>query len=389
MSKIFIEETTLSAIGSAIREKTGKSDLIAPTNMPTEIRGIETGGGGSIEVEPVVLTGDCTSVCAGAMAGNYIKLFGDTVSTKDITKSTNMFNAYSMPTIPFDINFKTDTGDYGAAVTGMFLNSKIVTAPNIKNLHIARNGCNTMFQSCHHLKHFPEGFGSDWVVNEEEVSAYNYWPVGGCFKECAVLEELPTEAFYPIWRLSKATGTSYSPYSDAFNLCLRLRKIENMPVTAATYTSNMFNNMVYRTCMLESFTFETNEDGTPKTANWKNQTLDFAGTVGYNGQSCNRLYIVDVPYEESGFTDDLKVASAADYERLKDADWWGLNVTESRFGYPGAVALINSLPDTSAYGTNIVKFKGTMGQNTVGAINTLTEEEIAVATAKGWTVSLT
>jgi hypothetical protein len=46
MSKVFIEETTLTAIGDAIREKTGKSDLIAPGSMPQEIKSITTGGGG-------------------------------------------------------------------------------------------------------------------------------------------------------------------------------------------------------------------------------------------------------------------------------------------------------------------------------------------------------
>jgi hypothetical protein len=40
-------------------------------------------------------------------------------------------------------------------------------------------------------------------------------------------------------------------------------------------------------------------------------------------------------------------------------------------------------------GTNTIKFKGASGAKTDGgAINTLTEEEIAVAAAKGWTVSL-
>ena len=43
----------------------------------------------------------------------------------------------------------------------------------------------------------------------------------------------------------------------------------------------------------------------------------------------------------------------------------------------------------TAGGTNTIKFKGDSGSATDGgAINTLTEEEIAVATAKGWTVSL-
>ena len=65
----------------------------------------------------------------------------------------------------------------------------------------------------------------------------------------------------------------------------------------------------------------------------------------------------------------------------------------SRYNHDSAVATINSLPDTSAYlaangGTNTIKFKGAAGSATDGgAINTLTEEEIAVATAKGWTCS--
>ena len=66
----------------------------------------------------------------------------------------------------------------------------------------------------------------------------------------------------------------------------------------------------------------------------------------------------------------------------------------SRYNHDSAVETINSLPDTSEYlasagGTNTIKFKGVAGMKTDGgAINTLTEEEIAVAAAKGWTVSL-
>lgn len=46
MSKVFIEESTLSSIGNAIRNKSGKTDLIAPQDMATEITNL-TGGGGS------------------------------------------------------------------------------------------------------------------------------------------------------------------------------------------------------------------------------------------------------------------------------------------------------------------------------------------------------
>ena len=97
----------------------------------------------------------------------------------------------------------------------------------------------------------------------------------------------------------------------------------------------------------------------------------------------------------SGITNDKRVNSQEDYERLKnDPDWFTGLVAYSRYNHNSAVETINSLPDTSAYiaangGTNTIKFKGNAGSATdEGAINTLTEEEIAVAAAKGWTVSL-
>ena len=47
MAKIFIEESTLSAIGNSIRAKTGKTNMIPPLNMPAEIESIQTTGGGA------------------------------------------------------------------------------------------------------------------------------------------------------------------------------------------------------------------------------------------------------------------------------------------------------------------------------------------------------
>ena len=50
MAKIFIEESTLSAIGNSIRTKTGKANMIPPLSMPTEIASIQTSGGSSSPV---------------------------------------------------------------------------------------------------------------------------------------------------------------------------------------------------------------------------------------------------------------------------------------------------------------------------------------------------
>ena len=59
MGKVFIEEQNLTAIGDAIREKTGKTDLLNPTAMPEEIKNIETGSSEpkTIMVKPVLITG--------------------------------------------------------------------------------------------------------------------------------------------------------------------------------------------------------------------------------------------------------------------------------------------------------------------------------------------
>lgn len=45
MSKVFINEETLTAIGNAIREKNGSADLIAPGSMADTIRNLPSGGG--------------------------------------------------------------------------------------------------------------------------------------------------------------------------------------------------------------------------------------------------------------------------------------------------------------------------------------------------------
>jgi hypothetical protein len=97
----------------------------------------------------------------------------------------------------------------------------------------------------------------------------------------------------------------------------------------------------------------------------------------------------------NGITEDKFVYDDLTYQALKDdPDWFTYKIAYSRYNHDSAVNTINSLPDTSAYlatagGTNTIKFRGEAGSATDGgAISTLTEEEIAVATAKGWTVTL-
>lgn len=72
MSKVFIEESTLTAIGDSIRTKTGKQNLISPLNMPTEIESIK--GGNIIKT----VSGTCPITLENCVEGNLLdyKIYG-------------------------------------------------------------------------------------------------------------------------------------------------------------------------------------------------------------------------------------------------------------------------------------------------------------------------
>ena len=184
-----------------------------------------------------------------------------------------------------------------------------------------------------------------------------------------------------------ANTSGFTPMKNLHNLP-SLDELVNIPLSNKTgvSTSNQLSD-IYALYRIKNFTFETN-NGQPYVVSWKNQKIDLTANIGYTSS------ISIILNYNSGITADKEVKDAATYEALKnDADWFTQDVNYSRYNHDSAVATINSLPDTSAYlaangGTNTIKFEGESGKLTDGgAINTLTEEEIAVATARGWTVS--
>lgn len=155
----------------------------------------------------------------------------------------------------------------------------------------------------------------------------------------------------------------------------------------------------------KKITFATKTDGTPYTVKWDGKTISLTNQIGYSTEENDILNYSSV----HGITQEKRVSDATTYEALKnDPDYYVYNQASqtydgnevsigllySRYNHTSAVETINSLPDCSAYcaetnNTNTITFKKYSGALTDGGgINTLTEEEIAVATNKGWTVSL-
>jgi hypothetical protein len=383
MAKVFIDETTLSSIGDAIRAKTGSSELIAPLDMADEISGITTGGG---DIEPIVLSGYQSYGCAGNLSKVYIEKFGNTISTKDLTDASYMFNQqYKLERIPFDLNFNINNN---APINYLFYQCyELKYIPKVNNIKIMSS--NNIFNSCQKLREIPEDWCDtwDWSYIENLTSAYS-GSRGSMFSNCYSLRKLPMEFLAHGNPIASETNTIYY---NCFSNCYTLDEIIGLPFPHTTnYNSNLFPSTFNRCYRLKNMTFALQEDGTPYVMKWKKQTIDLGASVGY-GNAYDNAYILSY---NSGITADKEVKDDATYVALKnDIDWWTRKIEYSRYNHDSAVATINSLPDTSAYlttagGTNTINFNGVAGSKTDGgAINTLTAEEIAVATAKGWTIS--
>ena len=305
-----------------------------------------------------------------------IETFGDKISTQDLTNIDGMFYGSNLKKIPFSINVKVVSSKH--ATQNVFQNcSQLEELPDMSGTVF---NCNSFLFSCYNLKTIPDSWATD--IDWSQVNGATYWS-NGClqnfFQNCYSLRSIPEALLKRMYNSSNASNAN----GQLFNSCLVLDEIVGFRGPNAALTSNIFSSYFNKCQRLKRLVFDM-EDGAPRVENWTGQTIDLSQYVGYEQYTGNSIAY------NAGITADKQVKDDATYQALKnDADYYTSDVNYSRYNHDSAVETINSLPDCSASGTNTIKFTGASGTNTDGgAINTLTEEEIAVATAKGWTVSL-
>lgn len=353
-------------------------NTLTPAQMATEIEGLST-----VPEEAFVVTGDCSYRFANDGWNWFINQYGDKITTKDIKNLQYFANkAIGLTKIPFDINIH----DTLIGATYCFGEcTLLIEVPQIVGQikSGAKLNIENMFRSCSCLKEIPYDYfhifgGVDYWQSTQELSSSNGRSY--LFAYCTSLRKLPDIS------MLKNKMTYYSClYNALCQNCYSLDSIDNLPIIEAELTGNALGNTAIRCSRLKSLTFETNEDGSPKTAQWKSQNLILSNYTGYCS-SANESFMIN----DYGNSAEKEIVDSATYQALKDdPDSWTAKEDYSRYNKLSAIETINSLPDTSAYGTNTITFKGAAGALTDGgAINTLTEEEIAVAAAKGWTVAL-
>lgn len=386
MAKVLVNESSLTGIADAIRSKNGSTDTYKPSEMAAAITAISGGGEPIIEAlevtsngtytapdgvdgySPVtvnlpqdggppesafVISGDCSYRFTSGGWDWFVEQYGNKITTSNIDNIRFIFNSSNLKTIPFEININ-DSCFY------------------IQN----------MFESAKYLRYLP-------TINIPENPKWNQVTYSDCrymFRYCHSLRKITEENKRFVQSLYKFNSLQID---QMFSGCYALDEINDFTVGSDfVITSNNFPSVFSQCFHLKNMTFMT-DNGTPYVRSWKSQTIDLSNYVGY-GKDSRSFYDYN-----SGISSSKQVKDDATYQALKDdPDWFTTNVAYSRYNHDSAVATINSLPDTSAYlatagGTNTIKFKGAAGSATDGgAINTLTEEEIAVATAKGFSVTL-
>lgn len=343
---------------------------------------------GTPTAQELVVTGNCSYRFANSGWDWVVNKYGAMMTTKEISNITYMFQSSNLETIPFEIVMSTASVAQPCSLNRVFNNCKALTAiPKITNARI--EDMPYAFAGMNSIRYFPNDFDEwfDWGYLDNITSAYS-GTQANLFESCYSLRSVPIKL---LKHGNPNLSYSYVYFYSGFSACRALDELVGLPIPYinATWTSNAFKSTFNNCSRLKNLTFETNDDGTPKVMKWKSQTIDLSQYVGYVYSSHQ---VTDF---NSGITADKEVTDDATYQALKnDPDWFTTNLAYSRYNHDSAVATINSLPDTSAYlasasGTNTIKFKGASGSATDGgAINTITEEEIAVATAKGWTVTL-
>ena len=329
----------------------------------------------------LTVTGSCSYRFAYDGWNWVINNYGNRITTNNISSAVYMFySSYNLIKIPFDINFSSSSQ---LTMTNMFQGCyKLQAIPKLVNAY--PTSLESMFESCHQITKIDDEVYNtwNWSYIDNNTSGWS-GSMQSLFRNCYNIRKLPMNL---IKHGNPVINYYYCIYSNLCSDCYCLDEVISLPFPHynATWTSDVFSNTFDKCCHLKDMTFALTDNGTPQSVRWTNQTLNLNNYVGY-GSYINSY---------GGLPKDKEIKDGTTYQALKnDPDAWTRAEAYSRYNHDSAVRTINSLPDTTGYSAapnNIISFHAKSGRLTDGgAIETLTAEEIAVASAKGWTVSLT
>lgn len=347
-------------------------NVYGPLEMPQAIDDIPVGL--MPPEEALKLSGSIGGMFKNGTWDWFIETMGDQITTEGIY-GENIFEGSHLEYIPFVLN-KINDG-YNTNSQWFYNCKQLKELPDITG----QFGNSYLFcGNCYCIQRVPDSWVDiDYSYVNKSTAWYNVRH-SSFFSGCWSLRYIPENFLKKIW--CKVSSSGYI-HDSMFQYCYSLDEIVGLRGNDATITGNQFGSTFNYTTRLKRLVFDM-DNGSPRVQNWSNQTIDLTTYVGYVSDTS---YILNY---NSGIPANKRITDDATYlEYRDDPDCFTTDINYSRYNRISAVETINSLPDcSSSGGTNTIKFKGASGAKTTGgAINTMTAEEIAVATAKGWTVS--
>lgn len=364
----------LSAIGDAIRAKTGGTELLTLDEMPVAINSIEAGGGGGLTPpdSAYLLQDVVSSINNNGKWDWFFESEGKKITTKNITHFDNSFFCSGLAHIDFDFNCSSGV-PYNNAASAFAACTNLREAPGFHNFIFS--SATQLFYNCTNLVTLREST-LDWdTVYQNGAEDEWFFSTSMAFANCPLLKEIPS---YWLRCPARAMPWQWLLY-QGFMGCHSLAQLTDIELpTSQEWTENAFNESFTDCHRLKELTFKTYD----QTFNWSNQYINLS-TVGNH-------YMWE--YFSWDTNHDKRVDDDAAYQALKnDPDWYTGYVEYSRYNHNSAVNTINSLPTVTGE-SNIIDFGTNCSARGLwtdgGAIGDLTEEEIAVAAAKGWTVAI-
>lgn len=365
MSKVAISKEKIVAVADAIREKAETTEEMGLDAMPQAIRDIKGGAdftinnasylfhsGARLELKDILMSllKDVTSTAYMFYNCGYnlkeIDLSG--LDTKNVTDMSNMFYGCSSLT-SIDVS-GFDTGKV-ESMNNMFNGCSNISSVDLSMLDTSRlEEINGMFSGCSKL-------------TEVDMSNFIFWNLDqmvmqSAFYNCKSLKSVK----FPVREIRLYNASS------AFNYCSELISIDLSCFNTKDSTASAFQSMFTGCGKLE----------------------EIIGFSAANRAGCS-----------IGFPNGNNATSPAALKRLTFRPYEGgysirsaINIKYCSFERSGMVEMFNSLPDITAanVGTSYKKITitgnpcltGTLTDGTV--CETLTDEDRAIATNKGWTL---
>ena len=370
----------LTAIGDAVRQKSGTTEKMTLDQMATAVNELSVGP----TDEDLTFSDDLRYFNYKGRLNKILKKYGNRITFKNVNDFSYAFSFQGQEEeLPYVFSGGASNG-IRTDLQYMFASStKLKKIGELKN--IIPYSLRYMFCDCKNLRELPKMTDLDFTYLHQEPYANFYY----MFDNCYSLRKVPPELLKELW--SNSTNYNSHVLYENFQYCYALDELRDLPLgdKSLTYNSDRWFAPYYL-YHIKDILFETQEDGTPYTLAQKYMTIYLRDEYGW----CPPNDVSSLLNYNSGITKDKEVNSAETYQALKnDPDWYSTSKDYSRYNRQSAINTIATLPDTSAYltangGTNTIEFPSGLGKLTdAGGVDTLTPEEIAVATAKGWTVS--